>query len=145
MQVFTFPLNERGDAKLVVSVHNVPPMMGMPQPPTPALIHVPGGGFMACSESDTEVIGGRLSSKGVGVICTYLYPCGKYYRFPQVVIDLMRSIKIVRDHAKEWSVDPKKIIISGNHDIGHAKDADGGRMNPEALQDFIGLCNEYLN
>ena len=44
MQVFTFPLNERGDAKLIVSVHNVPPMMGMPQPPTPALIHVPGGG-----------------------------------------------------------------------------------------------------
>ena len=37
MQVFTFPLNERGDAKLIVSVHNVPPMMGMPQPPTPAL------------------------------------------------------------------------------------------------------------
>ena len=36
MQVFTFPLNERGDAKLVVSVHNVPPMMGMPTPPTPA-------------------------------------------------------------------------------------------------------------
>ena len=114
MQVFTFPLNERGDAKLIVSVHNVPPMMGMPTPPPPALIHVPGGGFMACSESDTEVIGGRLSSKGVGVICTYLYPCGKYYRFPQVVIDLMRSIKIVRDHAKEWGVNPKQIIISGN-------------------------------
>ncbi len=39
----------------------------------------------------------------------------------------------------------KKLIISGNHDIGHAKDAEGGRMNPEALQDFIGLCNEYLD
>ncbi len=72
MQVFTFPLNERGDAKLICSVHNVAPMMGMPTPPTPALIHVPGGGFMACSESDTEVIGGKLSAKGEGVICTYL-------------------------------------------------------------------------
>ena len=36
------------------------------------------------------------------------------------------------------------VIISGNHDIGHAKEADGARMNPEALQDFIGLCNRYL-
>ena len=38
----------------------------------------------------------------------------------------------------------KPLIISGNHDIGHAKEADGERMNPEALQDFVGLCNQYL-
>lgn len=37
------------------------------------------------------------------------------------------------------------IIISGNHDIGHAKEAAGERLNPEALSDFIGLCNEYLD
>ena len=36
------------------------------------------------------------------------------------------------------------VIISGNHDIGHAKEAAGERMNPQALSDFIGLCNEYL-
>ena len=37
------------------------------------------------------------------------------------------------------------VIISGNHDIGHAKEAAGARMNPQALQDFLGLCNEYLD
>ncbi len=37
------------------------------------------------------------------------------------------------------------IVISGNHDIGHAKEADGARMNPEALADFVSLCNEYLD
>lgn len=37
------------------------------------------------------------------------------------------------------------VIISGNHDIGHAKEAEGERLNPEALQDFLGLCNEYLD
>lgn len=36
------------------------------------------------------------------------------------------------------------VVISGNHDIGHAKDADGGRMNPEALADFVTCCNDYL-
>ena len=142
MQVFTFPLNERGDAKLVVSVHNVPPMMGMPTPPTPALIHVPGGGFMACSESDTEVIGGKLSAKGVGVICTYLYPCARNYRFPQVVIDLMRSIKIVRDHAKEWSVDPKKIIISGNSAGAFICQSTGNLWNRPDLMEAAGCTGE---
>ena len=142
MQVFTFPLNERGDAKLIVSVHNVPPMMGMPTPPTPALIHVPGGGFMACSESDTEVIGGRLSSRGVGVICTYLYPCGKYYRFPQVVIDLMRSIKIVRDHAKEWGVNPNQIIISGNSAGAFICQSTGNLWNRPDLMEQAGCTGE---
>lgn len=37
------------------------------------------------------------------------------------------------------------IIISGNHDIGHAKEADGARLNPEALSDFVSLCNQYLD
>ena len=37
-----------------------------------------------------------------------------------------------------------KLVISGNHDIGHAKEADGARSNPEALADFIRLCNDYL-
>lgn len=36
------------------------------------------------------------------------------------------------------------VIISGNHDIGHAKEADGARLNPEALADFMDLCNKYL-
>ena len=36
------------------------------------------------------------------------------------------------------------VVIAGNHDIGHAKDAEGGRMNPEALADFVALCNDYL-
>ena len=46
----------------------------------------------------------------------------------------------------EKYVDPdiSKLIISGNHDIGHAKEADGARTNPEALQDFMDLCNERL-
>ena len=37
------------------------------------------------------------------------------------------------------------VVIAGNHDIGHAKDADGARMNPEALADFVALANEYLD
>jgi Esterase/lipase len=76
--------------------------------------YAPGGGFMFCSESDTVALGGRLMGKGVGVICTYLYPVARDYRWPQVIIDLMRSIKILRDHADEWGLDPDKIIISGN-------------------------------
>jgi acetyl esterase/lipase len=110
MKVFTFELNEAKTAKLVVTVSNVPPIFQA----TPALIHVPGGGFMFCSESDSTAIASRCMGKGFGVTCTYLYPTGKDYRFPQVIVNLMKSIKIVRDHAEEWGINPGQIVISGN-------------------------------
>ena len=44
MQVFTFDLNEKGTSRLIVSVANVQGAMFFQK--TPALIHVPGGGFM---------------------------------------------------------------------------------------------------
>ena len=55
---------------------------------------------------------------------------------------LERFFEITTEHVDD---DIAKLIISGNHDIGHAKEAPGERMNPEALQDFVNLCNEYLD
>lgn len=53
-----------------------------------------------------------------------------------------RFFEITKKYVNEDAV---PVVISGNHDIGHAKEADGARMNPQALSDFIGLCNEYLD
>ena len=138
MQVHTFQLNEKGDSKLIVSVHNVQPVLQK----TPALIHVPGGGFMFCSESDTVNIGAKFTAKGVGVICTYLYPVGRAYRFPQVVIDMMKCIRIVREHADEWGLDPKKIIISGNSAGAFICMSTGNLWNRPDLMEAAGCKGE---
>ena len=53
-----------------------------------------------------------------------------------------RFFELTKKYVNEDAV---PVVIAGNHDIGHAKEADGARMNPEALQDFVGLCNEYLD
>ena len=53
-----------------------------------------------------------------------------------------RFFQITRDTVKEGLT---PVVISGNHDIGHAKEAAGERMNPQALSDFVGLCNQYLD
>lgn len=54
---------------------------------------------------------------------------------------LERFFEITKNEVKD-GVTP--VVISGNHDIGHAKDAEGERMNPEALADFVQLANAYL-
>ena len=138
MQVFTFDLNEAKTSRLIVTVANVRPYYVR----TPALIHVPGGGFMFCSESDTNALGGRMLGKGVGVVCTYLYPVAKDYRFPQVIIDLMRCIKIIRDHAEEWGVDPTKIVISGNSAGAFICMTTGNLWNRPDLMEAAGCTGE---
>ena len=138
MQVFTFDLNEAKTSRLVVTVSNVKPYLRT----TPALIHVPGGGFMFCSESDTVALGSRLMGKGFGVICTYLYPVGRNYRFPQVVIDLMRCIKILRENAEEWGMDPQKIVISGNSAGAFICMSTGNLWNRPELMEAAGCTGE---
>jgi acetyl esterase/lipase len=110
MKTLTFDLNEAKTAMLIVTISDVPPL----SPAAPALIHVPGGAFVFCSEWDTTAIASRCMGKGFGATCTYLYPVGKDYRFPQVIVDLMKGIKLLREHAGEWGINPNQIVISGN-------------------------------
>ena len=111
MKTITYDLNDAKTAKLIVTVSDLIPFS---QTAAPALIHVPGGAFVLCSEWDTTALAGRCMGKGFAVTCTYLYPVAGEYRFPQVVIDLMKAIKLLRDHAGEWGINPNQIVISGN-------------------------------
>lgn len=138
MQVFTFELNEEKTARLIVTVSNVPPFFQA----TPALIHVPGGGFMFCSESDTTAIASRCMGKGIGVTCTYLYPVARDYRFPQVVINLMKAIKILRDHANEWGINPNQIVISGNSAGAFICMTTGNLWNRSDIMEAAGCTGE---
>jgi acetyl esterase/lipase len=110
MKTLTYDLNEAKTAQLIVTVSDVLPFSQA----APALIHVPGGAFILCSEWDTTSLASRCMGKGFAVTCSYLYPVGKDYRFPQVIIDLMKGIKLLRDHAGEWGINPNQIVISGN-------------------------------
>ena len=109
MRTERFDLNQDGSARLMVDIYDDQPAAEK----APALIHVPGGAFMMCVETDRGEIASRLVERGFRVSCTYVYPVGRAYRFPQVTIDLMKAIKLVRDHSDEWSVDPERIVISG--------------------------------
>lgn len=109
MRTERFDLNSDGSARLMVDIYDEKPADSK----APALIYVPGGAFMMCVETDRGEIASRLVERGFRVSCTYVYPVGRAYRFPQVTIDLMKAIKLVRDHSEEWSVDPDRIVIGG--------------------------------
>ncbi|MBQ4258554.1 MAG: alpha/beta hydrolase [Clostridia bacterium] len=139
MKVLKFDLNEEKTAYLVVTLAGVP---GPFFRPSPALIHASAGGFQLCSESDTIGLGSRLIGKGFNVICSYMYPVGENYRFPQVVIDMMRAIRLVREHADEWGVEKDKIVISGNSAGAFICMATGNLWNRPEFMEKAGCAGE---
>src|SRR5262249_37696650 len=89
-----------------------------------AVVVFPGGGYNILA-IDLEGTGGCewLTSKGItGVLLKYRVPCAKvgpYRECPTALEDAQRAVSLVRFHAAQWNIDPKKIGVLGFSAGGH--------------------------
>ena len=103
----------------------------------PALLFVPGGGFCFSDPTDQEAMIYKFMSCNYHVF-TYTYAVGPDYRFPDVVIYLSKALKLIRDHAAEWNVDPHKIAVGGCSAGAFITAALGGLWNRSMIQEPAG-------
>ena len=85
--------------------------------PTPVLIYFHGGGFVA---GDKRIARSRPITKtclenGISVVsANYRFVFGpESERFPGSLMDGVRVVQFVRTMAKEWNLDPGRIVLSG--------------------------------
>ncbi len=82
----------------------------------PAVVVFPGGGYriLAIDLEGTEVCD-WLNSIGVTcVLVKYRVPdTGPYPKSPGALQDAQRAVGIVREHAAEWGIDPKRVGVLG--------------------------------
>ena len=82
----------------------------------------PGGGYqiLAIDLEGTEVCD-WLNSIGVNcILLKYRVPnSGPYPKSPQALEDAQRALGMVRQHAKEWHIDPNRIGVLGFSAGGH--------------------------
>jgi acetyl esterase/lipase len=93
-----------------------------------AVVVFPGGGFqiLAIDLEGTEVCD-WLTAKGITcVVVKYRVPgearfpkSGPYPKSPMALEDAQRAVGLVRFHAAEWHIDPKKIGVMGFSAGGH--------------------------
>ena len=87
-----------------------------PQPGAPIIIVCPGGGYsFLAEEHEGAEVARRLNKLGVAAaVLRYRVPRRDNEK-PWVVpvIDARRMVQIVRERAKEWNADPKKVGILG--------------------------------
>ena len=86
--------------------------------PRGAVIVLPGGGYEGLAPHEGEPYARLVNAMGAhAFVATYrLAP----YKHPVMLYDVLRAVKVVRAHAKEWNIDPNKIAVMGSSAGGHA-------------------------
>lgn len=99
----------------------VPITVHLPEPAKAdgmAVVICPGGGYGGkVVEGEGHGIARWLNAHGIaGVVLEYRLPAGNYHR---PMLDAQRAIRVVRSHAAEWKLDPRRIGIMGFSAGGH--------------------------
>ncbi len=85
--------------------------------PTPVLIYFHGGGFVAGDKARARSlpVARDCLANGISVVsANYRFVRGKNSEpFPGSLMDGVRVVQFVRTKAKDWNIDPDRIVLSG--------------------------------
>ena len=133
-------LTEDGRVNLVPYILDASPEMPM-SALRPALVVCPGGGYQGLSDREGEPIAIAFAAQGFQTFVLN-YSVGKYASFPNSLVDLMRAMKIVRDNAKDWHIDPDHIAVCGFSAGGHLTASLGVYWNDPEITAIAGVTPE---
>ena len=85
--------------------------------PLPCIVIYPGGGYSKRAPHEGGPIAEYFNSRGFhAVVVEYRVAPN---RDPAPLVDAQRAIKLVRYHAKEWKIDPDRVVTLGFSAGGH--------------------------
>lgn len=103
-----------------------------------AIVICPGGGYGAvCASYEGHDIARAMNEKGVAAfVLKYRLPSDKTCSNKSIapLQDAQRAIKIVRDNAKKWGINPNKIGIIGFSAGGHLASTAGTHFTKSYIQ-----------
>jgi acetyl esterase/lipase len=112
--------------------------------PRGAVLVCPGGGYGGRAPHEAEPIARRFNEAGLhGFVVHYRVAP---HRHPAPLSDVARAIRLIREHAPEWSVDPARIAVCGFSAGGHLAASAGTLCPDEASRpDALILCYPVLS
>jgi acetyl esterase/lipase len=114
-----------------------------------AVIYCPGGGYSEVQYGCGITIASYLNKKGIAVfILKYRLPSDSTMKDKTIgpLQDAQQAIKIVRQRAKEWGIDPGKVGIMGYSAGGHLASTAGTHFDKTFIpnQENINLRPDYM-
>ena len=113
-----FNISEEGSldyAKLTVYIQE--PSESLKISKRPLVLLCPGGAYMYTSDREAEPMALSFMAKGYNA-AILRYSCAPA-SYPTSLLEVGRSILIIREHAGEWEVDENAIIVEGCSAGGH--------------------------
>jgi acetyl esterase/lipase len=108
----------------------------------PTILICPGGAYRIVSEREGEPIAMQMLAQGfqAAVLRYNVAPT----RFPNALAEAACSIAHLREHAKEYGVNPEKIIMAGFSAAGHLTASLGVFWQEEWLKEYTGYAPEQV-
>ncbi len=125
-------------AELTAVTLKVSPETGLRR--RPAVIICPGGGYEMLSDREAEPVAMRFASFGINA---FILKYSLKAQFPVNALELAASIAHVRSNAKEYDIDPNKIIVCGFSAGGHLAASIAVHWNNSLIKEPFGYAEEH--
>lgn len=120
----------------------------------PAVLVLPGGAYAMTSETEGEPVALKFAAAGA---CAFLlwYSVAPA-RFPQALCEVLAALRLIRQNAALWNIDPERVAVCGFSAGGHLAASAGvfwdrdfvkeilGRTGPSLRPDRLILCYPVL-
>lgn len=114
-----------------------------PERVRPAVLICPGGGYKSTSTREAEAIAIQMNARGFQAFVLY-YSCEPEIVFPRPQLEAARAIMMIRENAKEWNVEPNKVVIMGFSAGGHLAASVSVFYNRKFLYETLHTTPEML-
>lgn len=103
------------DARLVTYIQDYSDALAMRE--RPLVLLCPGGGYAYTSDREAEAIALQFLAMGYHA-AVLRYSCAPS-RYPTALLELASSVRLIREHAKQWHVKPDRLVVQGCSAGGH--------------------------
>lgn len=128
----TFSLTDDGRVKLTGYLHEHSPEMTQWEK-RPTVLVLPGGAYLFTSDREADPIALQFLAAGFNAF-VLRYSVKEYSVYPAPLAEASRAVKIIRDHAQAYHLDPDKIAVCGFSAGGHLAASLGTLWNDPEVQ-----------
>lgn len=108
----------------------------------PLILICPGGGYSFVSDREGEMLALQWNAYGFhAAVLRYSVAPAVY---PAALLELGKAVLMIKDHAKEWDINPDKVILEGSSAGGHLAASLGMFWNRPYLAQKLGVDSKIL-
>ncbi len=101
----------------------------------PAVLVLPGGGYGFVSEREATPVAMEFLAAGISAF-VLRYSVAPDVQFPAELVEVYTALRMIREHASEWNIDPEQIIVCGFSAGGHLAASAGVFWNRDWVKEL---------